>query len=541
VLSVATEAPNLLTCANVDVLWRVAEAYAKTDQINRTRDAYVYLLTNCADPAERLGTLQKALELLPEQQVADLLRFERKTGDKPDDFSSIRDEVARRRVQRASTDPKQTASADDLAVVERLAENRTDAGNALLLGWYNYHHGNPQKALDWFKTALDRDGGAKAAEGYALTHRALNRFVEAEAFAYEWRDKAAENMRIYLDTATALLSQDPPLRLEPAVLTRTVQTIAAQRFANGAQAVGWYSYNTGQISTARQWFRTALSWKADDEASAYGLALSTQRLNDRAGFNAVVAQWRGRSERIADLAAGGNRRRVPGAQAPVPLPATIAQQAAPPVTVDITPVRQVAAPRQTVETQVVYEQAPRRAAQPGGRSNRNCTITRNPRNLSSGAALTLGWCLMELNRPLEAVAAFDHAIETGSAPTREEAGYGKTLAYLRKDLTSEAAIAAAQAPQTSTRRVELQATILAQRAVAAYRDGRYTETILMLGERSRIVPEQNDLMLIKGWSYLKLGRYRDAEQIFRAVQRTGFSEEANVGLNAVAEITRPAR
>ncbi|WP_147022048.1 hypothetical protein [Microvirga aerophila] len=137
VLSVATEAPNLLTCANVDVLWRVAEAYAKTDQINRTRDAYVYLLTNCADPAERLGTLQKALELLPEQQVADLLRFERKTGDKPDDFSSIRDEVARRRVQRASTDPKQTVSADDLAVVERLAENRTEAGNALLLGWYN--------------------------------------------------------------------------------------------------------------------------------------------------------------------------------------------------------------------------------------------------------------------------------------------------------------------------------------------------------------------------------------------------------------------
>jgi cellulose synthase operon protein C len=541
VLSVATEAPNLLTCANVDVLWRVAEAYAKTDQINRTRDAYVYLLTNCADPAERLGTLQKALELLPEQQVADLLRFERKTGDKPDDFSSIRDELARRRVQRASTDPKQTASADDLAVVERLAENRTEAGNALLLGWYNYHHGNPQKALDWFKTALDRDGGAKAAEGYALTQRALNRFVEAEAFAYEWRDKAAENMRIYLDIATALLSQDPPLRLEPAVLTRTVQTIAAQRFANGAQSVGWYSYNTGQISTARQWFRTALSWKADDEASAYGLALSTQRLNDRAGFNAVVAQWRGRSERIAELAAGGNRRRVPGAQAPVPLPAAIAQQAAPPLTEDITPVRQAVAPRQTVETRVVYEQAPRRAAQPGGRSSRNCTITRNPRNLSSGAALTLGWCLMELNRPLEAVAAFDHAIETGSATTREEAGYGKTLAYLRKDLTSEAAIAAAQAPQTSTRRVELQATILAQRAVAAYRDGRYTETILMLGERSRIVPEQNDLMLIKGWSYLKLGRYQDAERIFRAVQRTGFSEEANVGLNAVAEITRPAR
>jgi tetratricopeptide (TPR) repeat protein len=541
VLSVATEAPNLLTCANVDVLWRVAEAYAKTDQLNRARDAYVYLLTNCANPAERLGTLQKALGVLSEQQVSDLLRFERKTGDNPDDFSSIRDELARRRVQRASTDPKQTAPADDLAVVERLAENKTDAGNALLLGWYNYHHGNPQKALDWFKTALDRDGGPKAAEGYALTQRALNRFVEAEAFAYEWRDKAAENMRIYLDIATALLSQDPPLRLEPAVVTRTVQTIAAQRFANGAQSVGWYSYNTGQIPTARQWFRTALSWKADDEASAYGLALSTQRLNDRAGFNAVMAQWRGRSERIAELAAGGGRRGVPGAQAPVPSPAAAAQLAVPAVVEDVPPVRQGPAPRQMAETRVVYEQAPRRTAQPAAGGGRNCAVTRSPRNLSAGAALTLGWCLMGLNRPLEAVAAFDQAIETGSAAMREEAGYGKTLAYLRKDMTAEAAIAAAQAPQTSPRRVELQATILAQRAVAAYRDGRYAETILMLGERNRIVPEQNDLMLIKGWSYLKLGRYQDAERIFRAVQRTGFSEEANVGLNAVAEITRPAR
>jgi len=194
-----------------------------------------------------------------------------------------------------------------------------------------------------------------------------------------------------------------------------------------------------------------------------------------------------------------------------------------------------------VETRVVDEQTPRRSAQPAAGGRRNCAVTRNPRNLSAGAALTLGWCLMELNRPLEAVAAFDHAIQTGSAATREDAGYGKTLAYLRKDLTSEAAIAAAQAPQTSQRRVELQATILAQRAIAAYRDGRYNETILMLGERNRIVPEQNDLMLIKGWSYLKLGRYREAEQIFRAVQRTGFSEEASVGLNAVADITRPAR
>jgi hypothetical protein len=51
------------------------------------------------------------------------------------------------------------------------------------------------------------------------------------------------------------------------------------------------------------------------------------------------------------------------------------------------------------------------------------------------------------------------------------------------------------------------------------------------------VPEQNDLLLIRGWSYFNLGRYKDAEQVFRAVQRTGHSEEASVGLNAIREAT----
>jgi cellulose synthase operon protein C len=175
------------------------------------------------------------------------------------------------------------------------------------------------------------------------------------------------------------------------------------------------------------------------------------------------------------------------------------------------------------------------AVRSGSGVKRNCTMTRNPGGLSADAALALGWCLMELNRPLEAVAAFDQAVNAGTGRTREEAAYGKTLAYLHKDLTAQAALAASEAPQTSERRTELNATILAQRAIAAYRDGRFVEALLALGERGRIVPEQNDLMLIKGWSYFKLGHYNDAEKVFRAVQRTGYSDEANAGLNAVLE------
>jgi len=540
VLSVATESPNLLTCMNVDVLWRVAEAFARTDQPTRTRDVYTYILTNCSNPGERLATLQKALTLLPEPQVADLLQFERKTGETPDDFGSIRDELARRRVERASLDSKTIASAEDLAVVERLIRNTNEAGPVLILGWYNFHHGNPARALELFKTAVDRNGGTKAAEGYAMSLRALNRLAEAEAFAYEWRERAPENMKIYLDVATALLSQDPPPRLEPQVVARIVPVVMAQRFSDGAQALGWYAYNTEQIRTARDWFRTALTWKADDEPSAYGLALSTQRLNERAAFNAVVAQWRNRSQRIADLADG-----VVPATARQPLaPRTLAStpvETAPALVQPRSTPRPMAVGRVEVEQPLPRTEQAVRRRQSEARSalGRSCAMTQNPNRLSGDSALTRGWCLMEINRPLEAVAAFDQAMATGSNRVREEAAYGKSLAYLRKNLTSQAAIAAAEAPQTRARQVELGASILTQRALAAYRDKRYVETLLALSERARLVPEQNDLLLIRGWSYYNLGQYADAERVFRAVQRTGYSEEASAGLNAIREAVSP--
>nr|WP_246215929.1 tetratricopeptide repeat protein [Microvirga makkahensis] len=426
-----------------------------------------------------------------------------------------------------------TASAEDLATVDRLIRSSDEPGPVLVLAWYNYHHGNPARALELFKTALDRNGGGKAAEGYAMSLRALERLVEAEAFAYDWRDRAPANMKIYLDVATALLAQDPPPRLEARIVSRIVPVVASQRFPDGAQAIGWYSYNTGQYQRAREWFRQALKWRADDEPSAYGLALSAQQLNDRANFNAIVAQWRDRSERIADLAAGAtpraSRQRVSQGQLLQPA------DREPQVSVRSVSVR-TEAPRAFVERSTV-EAEPR--LRRGG--HRTCVMTRNSKGLAPDTALTLGWCLMEADRPMEAVDAFDQAIRRGSARTREEAAYGKSLAYLRKNLTAEAAVAAAQTPQTGGRRIELSASILGQRALAAYRDGRYVEAILALSERARIVPEQTDLMLIRGWSYYRLGRYDDAEKIFRAVQRTGSSKEAGVGLNAVMEARYPTR
>ncbi len=166
-----------------------------------------------------------------------------------------------------------------------------------------------------------------------------------------------------------------------------------------------------------------------------------------------------------------------------------------------------------------------------------CIAPRPIRSLSAAAALALGWCLIEANRPLQAVPAFDQALEMGDPGTRQQAAYGKTLAYLRKDLTADASVAATDAPQSRQRNAEVGAVILEQRALAAFRDGRYVESILALEDRTRLAPEQNDVLVLRGYSYLRLGRYDDAERVFRAVQRAGLVAEGGAGLTAVLQAT----
>ena len=161
-----------------------------------------------------------------------------------------------------------------------------------------------------------------------------------------------------------------------------------------------------------------------------------------------------------------------------------------------------------------------------------CTLSTPLRQLSPQAAVRLGWCLMDADRPMQAAPAFAHAIEFGDARTRQEAAYGRTLALLRKTVTDEAGVSATEAPQSRQRNAELGATLLEQRALAAFRDGRFVETILHLDDRERLGPMQSDLMVLKGYAYLKAGQSEDAARIFRALERAGIPEGA-AGVNAV--------
>lgn len=517
VIQVGAGTPSLLTCSDNDVLWRVAEAFAETKRPNRARDAYLYILKNCDNEPERLATVQKAASNLSYSSMQDLLSYERTNSAGALEFESIRDDLARRFVAAGDEDATLEVDPKYLQRVERLAETEGSAADALLLGWYQLRRKNTSEAERWFRLARDKQDSAPASQGLALVLIERKAPEEAEKVLYPWRDASSDARATYFAATANLLAIDPPVALSADVLQRIAQETMKSRDAATAQQFGWYARLLGQPATAVQWFSTTLGWKPDDEPSAYGLAISHKELGDRAGVAEIQRLWAAKSDRIARL--GDEVDGQAKANTAPPGSATIAAGSA--------PIRTAAAPAKGAPLGSAA-----RGSQTTPRKLSGCRSTIDPRGLPPGAALARGWCLMDLNRPLEAAEAFEVALRASASKLREDAAYGQSLAYLRAGLTGKAAVAAARSPQSLARRNELQTAILADRAVAAFDAGRYNETLLFLEQRRQLATERTDLMVLRGYAYLKLKRYAQAKRIFEAAAATG-NRDAIRGLSDV--------
>jgi tetratricopeptide (TPR) repeat protein len=500
-------------------------------------------MKNCANPAERLATIQKASALLPYGTMQDLLSQERPMPDGTREFESIRDDLSRRFVAEANADAKLVIAPDYLSRVERLSETQGLSSDALLLGWYTYARGDLTTAEKWFRAARTKEDSASASQGLALTLVARKSPQEAEDAMFKWRDASPEATATYLAAAANLLAIDPPVILQVDVLQRIAAAVLKARDVPSAQQFGWYARGLNQPQTAAQWFETALGWKADDEPSAYGLVITRVQLNDKAGVQALQRQWAGRSPRIANLRDTDTTQ--PASRA-LPRPPgldnnqTQAIEAAPQVVR-----REPVAPPAVRETRYVSpaprEEAPvvrvreSRTVRPTG-----CATTIDPAMLAPSVALPRGWCLMNLKRPAEAAAAFEIALRSPAPKDRQDAAYGQSLAYLQLNLASNAAVSAIKAPQSRERALGLQTAILTKRASSAYDEKRYRETILYLDQLNQIQPEQVGLMVLRGYAYLNLKRYSDAIRIFEAAAATG-DHDAITGLtNARNEQAHPS-
>lgn len=508
VVRIGAETPSLLTCSDADVLWRVAEAFVKTERVQRAKDAYGYMLANCTDGPIRLASVQKASTLLDYADMQDLLALERAGADGIKEFDPIRADLARRFVGDGDEDATLTVAPAYLKLVEKLVADEGLASDALLLGWYHLRRDQHAAAEPFFRKARAIEDSASASQGLALILLARKMPAEAEDVMYAWRTSSDQAMQTYLAATTNLLALDPPKKIDGNVLNRIAQVTLEKKHPETGEQFGWYALAMDQPATAEEWFALVLKWKADYEPAAYGLGVARLRLEDEAGLAAVKQAWAGRSERIARL---GERDTTDEAA-----PALREREARIAGTERRRPVREVV--ERVEEVSARPQRVVRTARRVGGSTD--CRSTRDPRGLSPASALSLGWCLMEINRPLEAAQAFEAAL-SGEGRTRSDAAYGQSLAYLRAGLTSDAAVAATRAKLDPGRGAELQTAILSDRAVSSFRAGRFREALVYLDQRAQLRAEPTDLMVMRGYAYKSLGMRVDALRLFEALGETG--------------------
>lgn len=598
VLELADEAQALLTCQDLDLMWRVAEAFAETGAKDRARDAYAFVLQNCEGPSERVATVQKATLLLDRELLQDLFALDRAgDGSGGTELGTVRDDVARNMVMLGGSDRELPVREDDLERLSAIAEAATSPDDSTLLGWYHFRRDDVAQAGAWFERAMAIEAGPSQAQGLAIVRIAGDDLVGAEDVMYPFRDASPEAHAVYMAAVSNVLANDPrgdvpeemlrcldPERvpLPDAVLERMAPEIIEVKDVPAAQNMGWYAFSFGQFDASAKWFATALEWDPDHEPSAYGLVLSLVRLGDAQGVAQIQAVWEGRSPRIARLGEICDEdgrvveyqpvtRPLPRPAARSYLPASYADRLglgagtiagtgpdlpyAAPAMVSSASGRMVTradsdhvetlqvSSRQlrvspTVSTRSFQEYAepitvaasvaaPARAAASARPSaSRGAASARPAASRGASSALATGWAMMEANRPQEAIPAFKSALESGSSATRKDAAYGLSLAYMRLGLTDKAALAINQAPQTPERNAELQTAILADQAIAAFDAGQYARALNALDRRARIAPERIDLMVLRGWSYHKLGRFDEARRACGAAARAGSADGA---------------
>lgn len=496
VKTIAGQAPALIDVADLDVLWRVAEADGRTGDTARALDLYRLILSSEMRAPERLATVQKAAIVLGPNSIGDLLALGRKRPDGTSEFASVVLDITRGRMGKVLSDANAARPAEsEIAALEAAAQASRSVDDALLIGWYRFKQDRFQDALTWFHLGRDAGPSAKTALGEILALDRLGRHEDARALAESWRDKDDAILDLFVDLVSAEIGA--PATVDEPVITpeRMANFVAAARklqSGTAAQVLGWYAFNNKQYAASAAWFDKAMQWKPDAK-TAEGHLLAVGRMGDR--------------KQLADL-----EQRY-AASFPEAVHAAVPPRTA-------TTAGGEAAPRGLNEAFAAYK---------AGRAD-NCLTELGkigPEAKWPAAARRLaGWCDLLAERPHEAAIAFQSAL---SVDARDgDAAYGLALARLRNGETSEAVVAARDL--VVDKRTEIGVTALAQQALASFNAGRYAETLRILDARRAYTVPSPDLEVLRGWAMLKSGRYDDGYKLFRSLDDTLSTRDTRAGL-----------
>jgi tetratricopeptide (TPR) repeat protein len=293
VIDIAAANKLLLTCSDVDALWRTAEALIHIDDEAHAMEAYRYILTNCSNPSERLATMQKASLLLksPEELEA-LIQLGKRAPSGRSEFDSVRLDLIRQEVgDAAAGKPEAAASPSEIEAVTVHARASKDVNDQQLLGWYYYARKDFAQAETWFRMALQAGPSAKPAEGLVLTLRAANKLPEAQQLALQYAPLDHPNRKLMIEVLATALNDPASGSLSSDDLAAFVKAIDDERSSDGAQIYGWYRYKANDFAAAESWFKKSADWQTN-ESAAIGQVVTAKRLNHLAEYADLVAKYR---------------------------------------------------------------------------------------------------------------------------------------------------------------------------------------------------------------------------------------------------------
>ena len=247
-----------------------------------------------------------------------------------------------------------------------------------------------------------------------------------------------------------------------------------------------------------------MSWDPNENA-ALGLALAYRGNGDVVAYDRVVASYRDRFSKVGDLApktaAGdGIEKRAALEVDDHRQTTTLAASRRTP-----TPSRSASGSIDAALSNKDYADCAQRA------SNRGDA-------LSGGEHTAYGWCLLNLNRPVEAARQFEAALIAATGKARDDAAYGKSLSLLAAGETAPAIAAASEAPLDPERRNALGLQVLERRAWDAFAEQRFAEAMQWLDKRVAFAPETRELMRLRVMCLGKLGRADEAQKLANALE-----------------------
>lgn len=150
------------------------------------------------------------------------------------------------------------------------------------------------------------------------------------------------------------------------------------------------------------------------------------------------------------------------------------------------------------------------------------------------------WCAYNLERAGEALAGFSAVAPRGTAlgpDVTRDARFGMILSYLNLQMTEEGARLAAATDLTRQQRIEVESTILDQRAVRSFHARDYAQTAAYLNALEQLSGSlRRDLAMLRGYAYLNAGQHQLALAEFTRLNDALSTEETRSALQSLRSI-----